>query len=501
MQTADHYADEIELIDVLRVLWKRKFLIIGIVLCVAVIVPAALWMKFPGHRVAKSTISLNFKGIEAHKNPDGTVFKPEQIIAPVVLNNAFDRLAAQTDRNITGHKSEIINNIDVMPVVPGKIEKKIADAEKEGEVYNYYPHQFVISYDATARVLDSQEQAMLLQNVINAYAAFFQQEYSDIPLLKIDFPDNFLEDNDYIDIVTTFDKAIERILALVTPRINQAGLYKMRDQEYTFYRLKSDLEVLRDTTFANVSAIIRQLQMSRDADVLVRSYEYKIAQLELEKEKFKGKAIVSRDLLNEMNQPKVKGASQGLGNSLSETNANFLVDSSLIENLRKNESVDYLLKTYLEAQVKANNADVDIAAYQNKIKSLKEENEDKVTPADIAYVKSALTEIKNKIVTYSAIANQLNIKLLTKRNEHAVTMLRQPQVFFIRGVNIPKISLLAVFCSIFLAVFAAFLVEYISSARAKDARNVSETDQQDQSTDFTEVELFSQKSGRSASNS
>ncbi|MDY6906291.1 MAG: hypothetical protein SWH61_16590 [Thermodesulfobacteriota bacterium] len=500
MQTADHYSDEIELIDVIRVLWKRRYLILAIVLCVAIIVPAALWVKFPGHHVATATIALNFKGISEHKNPDGSVFKEEQLIAPVVLNNAFEKFETFVDRDIAEYKREIINSIDVTPVVPDKVEKRIANAEKSGEVFTYYPNQYIISCDGMTGVLSGQEQAFFVKSVIEAYTTFFQQEYKDVPLLTIDFPDNFLEENDYIDIVQIFDQAIERMLALVTPRINQAGLYRIAEQGYTFYRLKSELEFLQETKLPKVSAHIEQRQISKNADSLMKTYEYKIAQLEVEKEKLARKAQVSHDLLKEMNRRVVTDGRQGLGKGSSETPASFLVDASFIESLKKNESIDYLLKTYMEAQVKANNVDVDIAAYKDKIVALQEDNRQFVSPADITYVKTALSEIQAAIITYSNIANKLNIEFLTKQNEHAVALLTQPRVKFMRGVSISKISLLAVFCSIFLAVFAAFLVEYIANAKVKEVSSKM-AGRQDHAAGLTEVEIFSKKSGRTVSNS
>ncbi|MDY6823912.1 MAG: hypothetical protein SWH68_09010 [Thermodesulfobacteriota bacterium] len=503
MQEGEHYADEIELIDVFRVLWKRKYLIIGIVVCVAFVVPVALWMIFPCHRVVKSSIALNFKGIEEHKNPDGSVFKQEQIIAPAVLDKAFDKLKTKTDEAVDEHRSKILNNVNITPVIPENIEQKIVNAEEKGVVYTYYPNQFIIAHKAktVGGVLDRQAQVLLLDNIINVYADFFQQEYLEVPFVNMDFPDNFLENNDYMDIVASFEQTIERMLALAAPRIDQPGLYKMSVEDYTFSRLQSELELLKNTSLSKASAIIKHLQISKDAEALITTYKYKIAQLEMQKEKFTRKAQVSHELLTEMNRPAVSNLPQGLGMSPSETDANFLVDASFIERLKKNDSVDYLLKTYMEAKGKANDADVNIAALQEKMTALKEDTGHKVSPANIAYVQSALKDIKEKIIMYAGIANELNIKFLTQRNENAVRTISQPQVEFTRGVNIQITSLLAVFCSMFLAIFAAFLVEYISNAREQDASNVPGLNQQHDDANLTDVELFSQKSGRPASKS
>jgi len=73
----NQYDDEINLIDYLRVLWKWKvFIILMAVLCSGLAIGITT-VKYPAKYVTSCIISLNFPGIEEHKNPDNTMFAKE----------------------------------------------------------------------------------------------------------------------------------------------------------------------------------------------------------------------------------------------------------------------------------------------------------------------------------------------------------------------------------------------------------------------------------------
>ena len=121
------YEDEINLIDLLRVLWKWKWLIIGGTLICAVAVMGITMVKYPTNYVTGCTISLNFPGIEKHQNPNGTLFEKEQIIAPAILTRATAFLRKK-DRSFPG---DIRGIIDIQAVIPPEIQAKIQTTEKK----------------------------------------------------------------------------------------------------------------------------------------------------------------------------------------------------------------------------------------------------------------------------------------------------------------------------------------------------------------------------------
>ena len=126
--------DEIELIDYLRVLWKWKvFILLIVILCAGVAMGLTL-VKYPVKQITECIISLNFSGIENHKNPDNTLFSKEQIITPAILTRATAFLQKK-DKNL----EDIRGMIDIKAVIPFKVQEKMEAAKKKKESYTFYP--------------------------------------------------------------------------------------------------------------------------------------------------------------------------------------------------------------------------------------------------------------------------------------------------------------------------------------------------------------------------
>ena len=80
--------DEIELMDLLQVLYRWKGFIALTTLVSITVTLVILMIKYPPDFVTTATFSLNFTGIEKHHNPDGTLFEQSQIITPQIIAKA-----------------------------------------------------------------------------------------------------------------------------------------------------------------------------------------------------------------------------------------------------------------------------------------------------------------------------------------------------------------------------------------------------------------------------
>ena len=140
-QQYDQYQeDEINLIDYLRVIWKWKvFIALIVILCAGAAMGLTL-VKYPAKQIKECVISLNFPGIEKHKNPDDTLFSKEQIITPAILTRAT---AFLQEKDKSSPEEDIRGMIAIKTVIPPEVQEKMKKAEKKKESYTFYPNQLV----------------------------------------------------------------------------------------------------------------------------------------------------------------------------------------------------------------------------------------------------------------------------------------------------------------------------------------------------------------------
>ncbi len=132
----NNYEDEISLYDILSILWRRKGLIlVSVFVCVA-IAGLYLFLFNKTHAATSTVISLNFKGIEKHINPDGSTFKKNQIIGPSVLSN-IDQLNNKKADNINNSS----DNISIEGVIPPSVAERLKKSPDE----TFLPNKFTLT--------------------------------------------------------------------------------------------------------------------------------------------------------------------------------------------------------------------------------------------------------------------------------------------------------------------------------------------------------------------
>ena len=461
------YEDEINLIDYLRILWKWKiFIILMVILCVGLTV-SVIMVKYPIKYVTDCTISLNFPGIEKHHNPDGSLFSKEQIITPAILTKAY---AFLHKKKAEFSEEDIRKMIDIEAVIPPEIQEKMAAAEKKNETYTFFPNYFSISFTLERSDLFSiKERNRILLSIVNEYRKDFERKYGEKPLVVVKFPANFLANSDYIYAINTFKVRQNNFIKFLDSKIGKAGFFRSQKTRDSFIDVKNDLELLNNIKVSQIEATIKTLKLAKNKDNLINVYRHKIKTIDIERKKKEGEALIARKLLKDMKQPGIYEPSNGAVSEKSGTN--LVLDTNFIKNLIKEDSATLLLKTALQAEIKAKNLEVDKEFLEEEIALLREkEKEKEKEKEDIAYVQAGLNDIQDSIIALSKRANELNIEYLKKIVSGSVQVIRDPGTNTERSKNLMVIVLLAGIVALFMSVFLAFFIEYIKNAsRASSA--------------------------------
>jgi len=455
------YEDEIELIDYLRVLWKWKvFIVLMVVLCAGAAIGITM-VKYPTKYVTECIISLNFPGIEKHRNPDDTLFDKNQIITPAILSRATASLQKEKALSLRGM-------IAIKAIMLPDVQEEIKKAEKRKESYVFFPNQFSLTL-ATERenIFLEEEKSLILLSIADEYRREFERKYGEEPLVAISFPDDFLAKYDYGEIVDIFKTKMDTFIKFLDSKVKKAGFFRSQKTGFSFIDIKSDVESLRNIELSKTEAIIGTLKLTKNKEDLINQYKYNIRKIEIRKRKKEKEASVAHRLLKEMRQTDRYELSK---EASSEKGTSLVLDSSFIENLIKNDYFSSLLKTALKAGVEAKNLEVDKEFLEKKIIILKEKKEGN-EKEKIACIQESLKAIQNKIRLLSQRANDLNMEYQRKLVAGAVQIIKDPETFETRSGNPKKTALLAAVVGLFFSIFLAFFVEYIRNATKSSPGN------------------------------
>ena len=463
--------DEINLIDYLRVIWKWKvFIALGVFLCIGVAMGYVM-LKYPTKYITQCIIQLNFPGIEEHRNPDGTLFNKNQIITPAILSRTSVFLQK---KNKIPPLENIRGMIDIKTIIPPEIEGKRKEAEKAKETYTFYSNQFRLTLTTEEKsIFSTEERSQILLSVIGEYRKDFEKKYGEEPLVVIDFPAGFLASSDYLDTINAFKVRANSFIKFLDSKIAKAGFFRSQKTADSFVEVKNDLELLNGIEISGIEATIKLLKLTKNKENLINVYRHKIRTIDVERKKKEKEALIARKLLEDMRRPGRYEPSMGAVNKKTETG--LLLDTSFIKDMIKEDSSTLLLKTALEAEVRAKNLEVDKEFLEEEIAFLREKEKEKnreekekkkeKEKENIAYIKTGLRDIEDKIVALSKRANELNVEYLGKSVNNAVQVVRDPETNSVRSKDMKKIVLLAGVVALFMAVFLAFFIEYIRKAQ------------------------------------
>lgn len=472
----DSHDDEIELIDILKVLWKRKRFILSVVLFTLVVASIWIWVKYPKTMTSSAIVSLTFPGIEKHTYPDGTSFSKNDLIRPEITSKATETFDSQHSIPVNTLFYNGIIPVTVEPVIPESIQKQIKDAENKGTVFEYYPNVFKIIIMASHQdSIQDEDLNMLLTEIVKTYTADFERIYSAKETISMELPADFIDTYEFVDIVDVLRKVAEQLQQFLDKKVKTAGFFKSKTSGMMFADIKRNTEIVLDVYIKRIEAVINNSNLSRNKAALINVYQNKIKALSLLQQKKEKEADVSYKLLADMGISKQNSSSPGQGtiNNDSSRSSGLMLDSSIIANIKKDDYVAYLLKTIIDAETQSINNAVEIEFLKKDIEDINKKQRDEDQNAG---VQKDINDIAGKLAEYTRQANEINAEYLEGRLKKSVQLVRNPLTTVSRGRNVLLILALAGIASLFLSIFAAFFIEYIDNNK-----KLSESDKKESS--------------------
>ncbi|MBU3915611.1 hypothetical protein KKA14_08740 [bacterium] len=447
--------EEIDFFELMEVVWKWKYFIL-LVMCIGVVSTSVFtYITNKPSYITEVGFSLNFSGIEKHKNPDGSAFEKSQVISPNILSGIpLLRLSETNDPT---------DWLSIDPILPQDILEALSSKEKKSDALAYFPNKYLLSLTTKdENIIPASVKSEILLSIIMEYKKDFRLKYVDPPLTFSKLSHDFLKTSDYQDTIGIIDLNIDNMIAFLDDKIKEAGSFRSTSTNLSFSNLRNDFILLKRYDLVKAKSITENLSLTKNQEQYIIHLKESIKNIEIEKEKAAGTALIARKLLQTIVSDKTEKT------GVIKIPSNLALESSFIESLRKEDSLSYLLKYVLKFDTLASDMEIEQKKLRRKLAYA--EQRDKINAKGDTQDQKLVDNMLSKILLmYNEIIEQirlLNDEFLNLKYSNSIQIFHSPFSFTenSRPMSL-KIMGLTVAVSLFLSLFFVFFYEFIKKNR------------------------------------
>ncbi|MDY6823914.1 MAG: hypothetical protein SWH68_09020 [Thermodesulfobacteriota bacterium] len=437
-QQERYYEDEIELIDILRVIWRWKWFLVLVAAIVVGITFAVVMMLYPARTGSAAILSLSFPGIEKGQNPDGTPFSPDQLIAPLVINRAVERL-----KNI--EKNQVLANwrdvVSVTPIVP--------DDVKEAE--DFFPTKFkLLVYSQTRDGETVFSERFLTEDfllaIIDVYKTMFERRYIETFLVSSKL---MIEEMTPLEAIDVIKKKTGQLRSEIDELEGEAVRYKSKTENVSLNDVAHEVGIFNDILLKNATAQVLP-QFYNNAFVK----EHNILSRKIEKAQ--AEASATRDMLNQLIHENMEKQAEDNKGKQAE---GVILDSQALEYYSRMDVRKYLVEKAINAEVEVEHLRVDLASLQADYEI--------ANPGELP---PAIVKLQNRLISLCDRANATYSEYMKESLDGTIRQVTDIMDVEAREANLVLSVALAGVASIFIAIFLAFFFEYINNSKYRRAK-------------------------------
>lgn len=430
-------AEEIDLYDLINILWRHKMTIFITTLVIFLGGTVVSYKNYEKTKNVKGIIEYSYSGISEGQLPDGKYFSTYRIFPTSLLNKIYKKFELQQMGITYNDFSEAIR---VSGIVPNDINKKIENASKNGEKYVYVPNRYAISFHLTK---DTELDSEILSALVNDYILDFRDKYrskNNIPLIDKNGIDGGWDYSEYLVIFENTVKSIRNSL-----KLDRELGFKSRRLGLTYSDLNLKLENISLVELNAYDSFIKKNNLTKNVEFARVKYENEIEKYVFEKDRLSMEAASIRKVID----------------SYKPVEKNIVVPNLNGENLNLVNSDNYyskLTEKYLNTLIEIDGVDANIKRLKNNMDELKVPSKTQIERAD-----HLIKDISGKLNTLIEETNIINEEYEDKKLFDIVRVIAPVEVVksYSKAVTILLGSgILGVFLGIFLALIKEFIDNY-----------------------------------------
>lgn len=425
--------DEIDLMEIIKILIDNKITIIVTTLVFTLIVILGGYLYNKKNSAYNTILGFNYLGIEKGLNPNGTQFNKNDLVSTNELNYLFDKYSEK------GLKSKDLKslrqNIEVKGIVPQYITERIEQALKKGETLSYTPTQYSISLkDGNKDIAEE-----LVQDVIAEFNKKYKPQYE---ISEVSLNNSY----DYDDYIVILKEHINRLLLETKGEMKEKFSSKITGVSYI--ELSRKIQNYENVNLKKYISYIDVYNFSNNALIKKTRLEADIKMLKLEKSKLLGEAEVVKKALDEY-KPTTK---QLVLPSIGEMGIKLDTE---------NEYYSKLLGKYIELNTLAANKDYEIKYKKQELEEIKtpSSTEDEAIQKIIKNLVTELNKITEEI-------NNLNKEYFDVEYGEMVKKIA-PVELKTEGKSVFLYAIVGIVLGAFIGIFIVFIKEFFKSYKLK----------------------------------
>lgn len=425
--------DEIDLMEIIKILIDNKITIIVTTLVFTLIVILGGYLYNKKNSAYNTILGFNYLGIEKGLNPNGTQFNKNDLVSTNELNYLFDKYSEK------GLKSKDLKslrqNIEVKGIVPQYITERIEQALKKGETLSYTPTQYSISLkDGNKDIAEE-----LVQDVIAEFNKKYKPQYE---ISEVSLNNSY----DYDDYIVILKEHINRLLLETKGEMKEKFSSKITGVSYI--ELSRKIQNYENVNLKKYISYIDVYNFSNNVLTKKTRLEADIKMLKLEKSKLLGEAEVVKKALDEY-KPTTK---QLVLPSIGEMGIKLDTE---------NEYYSKLLGKYIELNTLAANKDYEIKYKKQELEEIKtpSSTEDEAIQKIIKNLVTELNKITEEI-------NNLNKEYFDVEYGEMVKKIA-PVELKTEGKSVFLYAIVGIVLGAFIGIFIVFIKEFFKSYKLK----------------------------------
>ncbi len=284
-----------------------------------------------------------------------------EIISPRVVSEAIQTLGV--DEKV----EDVRSNCTIIGIIPSDVQALKEANQKEGIEFDYYPKDYTISYTA-----DSDKSSEYARDMVDAILTAYTSYYSDTYLSTYNLPEiefESLGESDYLEMTEVIESAIEDAAAYFNRTVTNFSDFRSPRTGYSFSNMSNMYSQIKDVTLPTIFSKILSARLTKDKDVLLKTYEYKVQKATLNYETKNRDSLTAANLMNSFVEAnKTVPSSYGAGDDDDEKYHAYEVYEVGEDGVNPQDTTyDDLINKYVVDGVSAGEYLIDCEYYQNII--------------------------------------------------------------------------------------------------------------------------------------
>lgn len=437
--------------DIFKYIFKWKFFIIGAV--IVSILLSYVYVNSNQTYSAAAVIQLNNECIKSGNAPDGTRYDYNEIVSPNVMTDVIEELG------LSKTVDSLRTRITITPIIPDTETEIKESMEKEGEKYEYFPNTFQLGYNGRGGESASYVRD-ILEAVVDNYIEFYTEKYGQLVSINDIAFDAQMGNYDYIEMADMLSDNVDDIIVTLDNYYEKDSSFRSTTTGLNFSDIVKEYKYLEEFVIPEIYSDIYRGQITKDKELLIKTYTQKKEQYLIEKNTFLNAAEMAKTRMDSF-----ATANKNVPNAYNKTTEDNNDDLEIINEVHdeinpNNTSTTYdtLINDYVDKSAEANHRQVEAERCDEIIAKFTAETDKFI---DVEAIKSRvereITSAQKKMTELAKTTNET----INDYNEYSST----ENVSSLTGVNyyanltFSIYALIAVVGGAFLSVIFALAVE------------------------------------------